>query len=95
MKEINNSVYKYAFFTNKDIYDIMLQYLPKLDKVVSRRQLALWINEHKHHFGDLKRKRVNNMLIEGRYLWSMREFARSNNCHCCKLKITHNFFHDR
>ncbi|KAG0173708.1 hypothetical protein DFQ28_008301 [Apophysomyces sp. BC1034] len=62
----NDSVFEYDFFTNSAMYNVIKQQLPKVESVPTERQFALLISENSDHFGELRRKRVDGKLLEGR-----------------------------
>ncbi|CAO3601494.1 unnamed protein product [Absidia cylindrospora] len=71
----NSDVWDYQFLTTKEMFQIMQAHVPMIETAYKERQFSLWIGDNQDHFGNLKRKRVEGKVMQGRHLWVLKDFV--------------------
>ncbi|KAJ8654763.1 hypothetical protein O0I10_009483 [Lichtheimia ornata] len=68
----NSQLFQQRYMTNAQVYAILEEQLPKIQRVFSIRQIALLITEHKEHLGKLTWKRSSGDNTKVRSLYALK-----------------------
>ncbi|KAI7873584.1 hypothetical protein K492DRAFT_138863, partial [Lichtheimia hyalospora FSU 10163] len=85
----NSELFQLQHLSNAEVYSILHEQLPKLDKVYNVRQIALLLNQYKEHFGELRRQRQKGLNKEVRSLYVLKESARGKNSPDFRRHVQH------